>query len=155
MKRASGSQHPSEIRNQKLEIPTALIIALIVCVQAGCTVGQGMSRGSATTLLSVADEIRFTNADLGKSINLRRNQTLLVVLKSDSSEYGRWTVKCSNSQILALLTTAVRGENRIDDHWLFTARGYGNCSLKMVYTPYDDTVPPREHTSYVWVRNIQ
>jgi hypothetical protein len=128
------------------------LLALLV----GCTAGKGgQPRGTSSSLYQLADEVRFSNADLGKSITLRRNQTLLVVLKSDPDVYGRWTVKSTDAQIMALLTTKVRGENAIDDCWLFTARGYGNCSLKMVYTPYDDTLPPREHTSHVWVRNIQ
>src|SRR3989344_4711619 len=125
------------IRNSKLEIPAVLMTICCLLLAISCTAGKGgQPRGTPTALYQLADEVRFSNADLGKSIQLRRNQTVLVVLKSDPDVYGRWTVKSTNPQIIALLTTKVRGENAIDDCWLFTARGYGNCTLKMVYTPY-------------------
>ena len=132
-----------------------LLAAIAVISGSGCTMGQGMSRGSKETLLSIAGEIRFTNADLGKSIQLRRNQKLLISLKTDPEVYGKWTISGVNRQILMLRTKGVRGESALNEVWDCEAIGIGYCMVTLTYTPYDDTIPPRVYTQSVSVSNQQ
>mgnify|MGYP001613164764 FL=1 len=117
--------------------------------------GQGMSRGSDTTLLSIAGEIRFGNADLGKSIQLRRNQKLLISLKSDPEVYGKWTISGASPQQLMLRSRSVRGESALNEVWYYEAIGMGYTNITLTYTPYDETIPPRVHKSSVYVSNQQ
>ena len=135
-----------------LFIPLAVFLAVS---SGGCTVGQGMSRGSDKTLLSVAGEIRFTNADLGKSIQLRRNQKLLISLKSDPEVYGKWTISGVNRQYLMLRSRFVRGESALNEVWYYEGIGPGYCTLTLTYKPYDDTLPPRVYKSGTTVLNQQ
>lgn len=114
-----------------------------------------MSRGSDTTLLSIAGEIRFTNADLGKSIQLRRNQKLLISLKTDPTVYGKWTLAGANRQMLMLRTKGVRGESALNEVWYFEAIAPGYCTMTLTYTPYDDTIPPRVYKSGISVSGQQ
>ena len=132
-----------------------LIPAFVLVTMVGCTMGQGMSRGSDTTLLSIAGEIRFGNADLGKSIQLRRNQKLLISLKSDPEVYGKWTISGASPQQLMLRSRSVRGESALNEVWYYEAIAYGNCTITLTYTPYDETIPPRVHKSSVYVSNQQ
>ena len=130
-------------------------ILAVVISGAGCTMGQGMSRGSDTTLLSIAGEIRFGNADLGKSIQLRRNPKLLISLKSDPEVYGKWTISGASPQQLMLRSRSVRGESALNEVWYFEAIGMGYTNITLTYTPYDETIPPRVHKSSVFVSNQQ
>jgi predicted secreted protein len=134
-------------------ITNALACAMII--MTGCTMGSGVSRGSDTTLQSVAGEIRFTNRDLGKSINLRRNQKLLISLKSDPEVYGKWRLTGANPQQLMLRSRGVRGESALNEVWYYEAIAPGYTTITLTYTPYDDTLPPRVHKSPVWVANQQ
>lgn len=147
------------MRNKKLEIQPAqlliLLLGILILECAGCTMGQGMSRGSNTTLLSIAGEIRFTNADLGKSIQLRRNQKLLISLKSDPEIYGKWTISGPSPQQLMLKSRSIRGESALNELWYFEAIGMGYTSITLTYTPYDETVPPQVHKSSVYVSSQQ
>lgn len=132
-----------------------LILPLLVVIFAGCTMGQGMSRGSKDTLLSIAGEIRFTNADLGNSVQLRRNQKLLISLKTDPEVYGKWTISGVNRQMLLLRSKLVRGESALNEVWYYEAIGIGYCTVTLTYTPYDDTIPPRVYTQALSVSNQQ
>lgn len=147
------------MRNKKLEIQPAqnfiLLLPVLLLICAGCTAGQGMSRGSDTTLLSIAGEIRFNNTDLGKTVQLRRNQKLLISLKTDPTVYGKWTISGVNRQSLMLRTKSVRGESALNEVWYYEAIAPGYCTLTLTYTPYDETVPPRVYKSGVSVSNQQ
>jgi predicted secreted protein len=131
------------------------ILALTAAAITGCTAGQGMSRGSDTTLLSIAGEIRFTNTDLGKTVQLRRNQKLLISLKTDPTVYGKWTISGINRQSLMLRTKSVRGESALNEVWYYEAIAPGYCTVTLTYTPYDDTIPPKVYKSGVSVSNQQ
>ena len=146
-----------ETLNFKPERRLLLLIAaaIIVTSGAGCTMGSGVSRGSDTTLFSVAGEIRFSNKDLGKNVNLRRNQKLIISLKSDPEVYGKWTISGPSPQQLMLRSRSVRGESALNEVWYFEAIGMGYTTITLTYTPYDETMPARVHKSPVFVANQQ
>jgi predicted secreted protein len=141
-----------QISNFKL---LGLLAVVVLIGGAGCTMGSGVSRGSDTTLLSIAGEIRFTNKDLGKNVNLRRNQKLIISLKSDPEVYGKWTISGPSPQQLMLRSRGVRGESALNEVWYFEAIGMGYTNITFSYTPYDDTIPPRVYKCPIFVANQQ
>lgn len=142
--------------NRAASVAVLALLALLAAFGSlSCTAGSGMSRGSDQVLLSVADEVRFGNEDLGKAVHLRLHQKLLISLTSMPGCEGKWTIEGVDRQKFLLLSTFVRGESGLNTVWLYEMRAYGYCSFHLIYTPYDESIPPRDFRVPVNISNIQ
>ena len=143
-----------------LKRPYSFLIGLTALALAlgcgGCTAGQGMSRGSDKVLRSVVDELKFTNEDLGKSVQLRLTQKLLISLAPDPVISGKWSIEHVDRQKFFFLSNFVRGESGFNQIWYYEARAYGSFTFTLVYTPFDtEAHPKKEFKVPVFISNIQ
>lgn len=108
----------------------------------GCA--SEMSRGSSKSLYSIADTLVVNETDLGKTIQLRLDQKLMLNFQMNPDDPGDWDVDDYTNRNLLLLSDTPRVES---GNWgrLFQARALGFGSIDLKFTPLDETKPVRTY----------
>jgi len=109
---------------------------------SGCT--SEMPKGSAQSLYTIADTLEVTKGDLGKSIQLKLNQKLLLNFESDPAQLGNWELVQYDNRTLLLLSENPRLPS---ENWgrLFQARVLGFAEIELRFVPQDENIPVQKH----------
>lgn len=104
-----------------------------------------MKRGSDKSLYSIAGVLEARREDVGKSIQLALDQKLLFKLETKGEEPGSWELVSYEHPPLLLLSDTPKMEA---GYWglLLQARAIGSASVKLRFTPADESQPPKDVT---------
>jgi hypothetical protein len=119
------------------------IAALICLVWMGCA--SEMKRGSNRSLYTIADTLEVHASDIGKSIQLNRDQKLLFDFEKDDSQPGVWELVDYDRRKLLLLSDTPRMPS---GHYgfLLQARVMGSGEVNLRFSPLEETQPSRDVT---------
>ena len=121
--------------------------ALVFC---SCT--SGIKRGSDKALYTIAATLEVKREDIGKSIQLKRDQQLFFKLDQKGEEPGAWELLSYDHPPLFLLSETPRVEA---GYWglLLQARSSGAAAVKLRFTPADESHPAQEITFDISIRH--
>ncbi len=125
-----------------------MLLAAVVLV--GCA--SEMKRGSARTLYTIAGTLEVGRGDIGKDIQLTRDQQLLFKMDQTSAPSGKWEMVDYDNRTLLLLSETPRLESGF---WgvLLQARALGQGAVRLRFTPDDESIAPREVTFEIQIRH--
>ena len=127
---------PSTFNSQLLSsLPILVALGLMGCASE-------MSHGSSKTLYTIADVLEVHREDIGKEIQLHRDQKLFFNFSKNPDEAGSWKLVDYSKRTLLLLSES---PNVSAGAWglLLQARALGSGEVELVFTPEDEALPSR------------
>ena len=117
------------------------LVGLFCLLLASCA--SEMKRGSDKSIYTIADTMEVFRSDIGKNIQLRLDQKLFFKMENDPDQPGKWELIEHDRRTLLLLSTSPRTAPGV---WgiLLQARALGSGSVKLRFTPADETKTPQE-----------
>lgn len=119
----------------QLRSPLLILAALSLL---GCA--SEMSRGSSKALYTIADTLEVHRNDIGKEIQLHRDQKLFFNFSKNPDEPGSWKLVDYSKRTLLLLSETPRVSPG-DWGLLLQARALGSGEVELLFTPDDEALP--------------